>query len=219
VLVVDDHRTFAEALAMAIGLDGGFEVHIAVSGTQAVEVSAREHPDVVLMDVQMPGMDGFQTIRRIRETHAGATILVLSSHDEDLVKARALEAGAVGHMSKDTPLVELPELIRRAHAGELLMDPEEIGRLLRIMHHRRHQDATERQRAGRLSPRQAQILQLIADGIRPRQIAEQLNLTMPTLRTHVQNILTRLAVHTKMEAVAVAVRHGKIRPVSGGSGF
>jgi DNA-binding NarL/FixJ family response regulator len=210
VLVVDDHRTFAEALALAIGLQKGFDITVAASGDEAVRAAGRDRPDVVLMDIQMPGMDGIEAIRRIRETHPGALVLVLSAHDEDLIKARAIEAGAIGHIPKDTPLTELPEYIRRAHRGDLLLDQYEINRLLRLLHHRRHQESTERQRANRLSPRQLQVLQMIAEGAKNNEIAERLGTSPLTVRTHVQNILMRLGVHTKLEAVALGIRHGKV---------
>jgi DNA-binding NarL/FixJ family response regulator len=210
VLVVDDHRTFAEALALAIGLEKGFDVRVAASGNEAVQAAELERPDVVLMDSQMPGMDGIEAIRRVREIHSGALVLVLSAHDEDLMKARAIEAGAVGHIPKETPLSDVPEYIRRAHRGDILIEQHEIHRLLRMLHHRRHQESTERQRANRLSPRQLQILQMIAEGATNHEIAGRLGTSPLTVRTHVQNILMRLAVHTKLEAVAMGIRHGKV---------
>ncbi|HEX2068891.1 MAG TPA: response regulator transcription factor [Actinomycetota bacterium] len=121
-----------------------------------------------------------------------------------------MEAGAVGYLTKITSLEELPELLRRASRGESLLEDEEAERLLRYLRHRRHQESTERQRANRLTPRQIEILQHMADGVPVQEIAKQLNMSPYTLRTHVQNILTRLGVHTKLEALAVAIRHGKI---------
>src|SRR2546423_15690268 len=91
VLVVDDHRTFAEALAMAIGLEKDMVVRVAWSGLEALQMVERDHPDVILVDLQMPGLSGIQTIRRIRELHADASVMVISAHDDDLSKARSLE--------------------------------------------------------------------------------------------------------------------------------
>jgi DNA-binding NarL/FixJ family response regulator len=210
VLVVDDHRTFAEALAMAIGLEKDMVARVAWSGLEALQMVERDRPDVVLVDLQMPGLSGIETIRRIRELHGDASIVVISAHDDDLDKARSVEAGALGFLSKLTPLSELPGMIRRTRSGEPLLEPAEGARLLRLLRHRRHQLSTERQRANRLTPRQIQILQMLSDGVPVSRLAESLEMTPATLRTHVQNILTRLAVHTKVEAVAVAIRHGKI---------
>jgi DNA-binding NarL/FixJ family response regulator len=210
VLVVDDHRTFAEALAIAVGMDPDIDASAAWSGLQAQEIVASRRPDVVLMDVEMPGLGGTETIRRIREIHPRARVIAVSAHDDDLSKGRAIEAGAIGYLSKLMPIAELPDIVRRAHAGAAIIEPEEAERLLRHLRHRRHQIATERQRANRLTPRQVQILQLLSDGVSSPDVAEQLNLQPSTLRTHVQNILMRLGVHSKVEAVAVAMRHGKI---------
>jgi two-component system nitrate/nitrite response regulator NarL len=210
VLVVDDHRTFAEALALAVGLERGLVAHVAASGPEAVEAAHRWRPDVVLMDIEMPGMDGLAAIRRVREAHSSARIIVLSVHDDDLVKAQAVEAGAVGYVSKLTPLSEVPQLVRRAHRGDAILDQQEVARLMRLLRHRRHQESTERQRANRLTSRQIEILRLVAEGVPGQEIARRLNMSPLTVRTHVQNILTRLGVHTKLEAVALAMRHGKI---------
>jgi two-component system nitrate/nitrite response regulator NarL len=214
VLVVDDHRTFAEALALAVRLERDMEAEVASTGGDAVDIAEREHPNVVLLDMEMPGMGGIETIRRMRETHPDAKVVVLSAHEDDLVKARAVEAGAIGYVSKFTPLTDLPDLVRKAHRGEPILDKQERSRLLRHLRHRRHQEATERQRVNRLTPRQTEILQLLAEGIPASEIAGRLGMSPLTMRTHVQNILTRLGVHTKLEAMALAIRHGKVKTSS-----
>jgi DNA-binding NarL/FixJ family response regulator len=207
---VDDHRTFAEALALAVGLERDLVARVAASGPEAVETVARTRPDVILMDMEMPGMDGVRAIRRVREAHHGTRVVVLSVHDDDLVKARAVEAGAVGYVSKLTPLSEVPDVVRRAHRGEPIIESREASRLMRVLRHRRHQESTERQRANRLTARQIEVLRLVAEGVPGHEIARRLKVSPLTVRTHVQNILTRLGVHTKPEAVALAIRHGKI---------
>ncbi|HEV8421156.1 MAG TPA: response regulator transcription factor [Actinomycetota bacterium] len=214
ILVVDDHRTFAEALALAVRLERDMEAWVAANGADAVEIVRRERPHVVLLDMEMPGMGGVETIRRLLEVEPETKIVVLSAHDDDLVKARAVEAGAIGYVSKITPLTDLPDLVRRAHRGEPILDTQERSRLLRHLRHRRHQEATERQRVNRLTPRQTEILQMLAEGVPPSEIAGRLGMSPLTLRTHVQNILTRLGVHTKLEAMALAIRHGKVKAVS-----
>jgi two-component system, NarL family, response regulator DevR len=210
VLVVDDQRTFAEALAAALRLEEDLLARVAGSGEEAMQMIGVERPDVVLLDVQMPGMSGIEVIRKLREAQPDVSVVMLSGHEDDLLRASAMEAGAVGYLSKLAPLADLPEAVRKASRGEALMDPEEMLRLERYLRHRRHQEATERQRTGRLTPRQTEILQLLADGVPVATIAERLGMSRLTLRTHVQNILTRLGVHTKTEAVTVAIRHGKI---------
>jgi DNA-binding NarL/FixJ family response regulator len=210
VLVVDDQRTFAEALAAALRLETDLIVQVAGSADEALRAVGVEPPDVVLLDVQMPGTNGIDVIRSLVEARPGVKVVMLSGHEDDLLRASAMEAGAVGYLSKLAPLADLPEAVRKASRGEALMDHEELLRLERYLRHRRHQDETERQRTGRLTPRQTEILQLLADGVPVATIAERLGMSRLTLRTHVQNILTRLGVHTKTEAVTVAIRHGRI---------
>jgi DNA-binding NarL/FixJ family response regulator len=214
VLVVDDHRTFAEALALAVRLERDMEAQVASTGADAVVMVERNPPHVILLDMEMPGMGGIETIRRLREAQPEAKVVVLSAHEDDLIKARAVEAGAIGYISKFTPLTELPDTVRMAHKGEPLLDKQERSRLLRHLRHRRHQEATERQRVNRLTPRQTQILQMLAQGIPTSEVAGKLGMSPLTLRTHVQNILTRLGVHTKLEAMALAIRHGKVKATS-----
>jgi two-component system nitrate/nitrite response regulator NarL len=214
ILVVDDHRTFAEALALAVRLERDMEAWVAACGADAIEIARRERPHIVLLDMEMPGMGGVETIRRLLEVYPETKVVVLSAHDDDLVKARAVEAGAIGYVSKVTPLTELPDLVRKANRGEAILDAQERSRLLRHLRHRRHQEATERQRVNRLTPRQTEILQMLAEGIPTTEIAGKLGVSPLTLRTHVQNILTRLGVHTKLEAMALAIRHGKVKAVS-----
>jgi DNA-binding NarL/FixJ family response regulator len=211
VLVVDDQRTFAEALTIAVGLEQDLSVHVVSTGEDAIATAGRERPDVVLMDVEMPGVGGIEATRRILEADPDTKVIVLSSHDEDLVKARAVEAGAVGFLSKFSPMEEVAEAVRRAYQQESLMEQHEKNRLYQRLRHQRHQEATERQRANRLTPRQIEIMQLMAEGASMREIGERLHVSPATLRTHVQNILTRLGVHTKVEALALAIRQDKVR--------
>jgi DNA-binding NarL/FixJ family response regulator len=126
------------------------------------------------------------------------------------VLAKAVEAGASGFLSKETALSEIVGSVRLAYQGETLMEPEEVRRVLRHLRHRRTQEADEKQRVDRLTPRETEILQLMAQGLPTDEIAAQLGVSPYTLRTHVQNILTKLGVHSKLEALAFAIRHGKV---------
>jgi DNA-binding NarL/FixJ family response regulator len=210
-LVVDDHRTFGEA--MRIALDQEKDVHVvgvATSGADGVALAEEHRPHVVLMDIEMPGMDGIEAIRRIKENAPEARVVVVSAHQGELVLARAVEAGASGYLSKETALSEIVGSVRLAYQGEPLMPPDEVRRVLRHLRHRRTQEASEQQRVDRLTPRETEILQLMAQGMPTDDIAEHLSVSPYTLRTHVQNILTKLGVHSKLEALAFAIRHGKV---------
>ena len=211
VLIVDDQRTFGEALSLALAKEKDLEIlEVVTDGETAVRVTDVEHPDVVLMDLGMPGMDGIEATRRIVEEDPQARVIVLTGHVGDLTTARAVQAGAAGCLDKTEAVTDLAGAVRRAHAGESLMDPDEVEASLRRLRHRRTQEASIEQRLERLTPREIEILQLIADGVASDQIAPTLGVSPHTLRTHLQNVLTKLKVHSKLDAVVLAIRHGKI---------
>ena len=210
-LVVDDHRTFGEAMRIALDQEKDVQVvGVATSGIEGVALAEEHRPHVVLMDIEMPGMDGIEAIRRIKENAPEARVVVVSAHQGELVLARAVEAGASGYLSKETALSEIVGSVRLAFQGEPLMPPDEVRRVLRHLRHRRTQEASEQQRVDRLTPRETEILQLMAQGMPTDDIAEHLSVSPYTLRTHVQNILKKLGVHSKLEALAFAIRHGKV---------
>jgi DNA-binding NarL/FixJ family response regulator len=210
VLVVDDHATFAESLARVLSLEPDLRARIARSGIEAERAVEEAVPDVVLMDVSLPGADGIEVTSRLLREHPGLPIVILSAHDDDPLRARAAAAGVRGYLSKFEPLDRVFEAIREVRAGRALMDRSDEARLRLQGKRRRIPHATERQRSERLSAREREILQLMADGFEPREISQQLGITPATLRTHVQNILTKLGVHSKTQAVLLAVRQGRV---------
>src|SRR2546425_1773680 len=171
VLIADDHRVFAEALAIAVRQDPDIRADVATSGQAAIEAAARLKPEIVLMDVEMPGMDGLVAIRRIHSVAPEASVIVVSAHDEDLIQARAIDAGAAGFIPKLSAMSEVSRAIRLVHEGSPLIEQQEMTRLLRVLRHRRRQESTERQRGGRLTPRQLPILQMLAEGLGPKSIS------------------------------------------------
>jgi DNA-binding NarL/FixJ family response regulator len=214
VLIVDDERTFGEALELALRHEEDLEVvHVAVDGEEAVRALDAHHPDVVLMDVAMPGMSGIEVTRRIKDENPDAQVLILSGHQDPLLLARAVQAGALGLLRKTEAVVNVASSVRRAYRGEPLHDEGEVRTALRRLRHRRDKDADARQRLERLTPRETQILERMATGATPEQIAETLGMSPHTLRTHTQNILTKLGVHSKMEALVIAIRHGAVATV------
>ena len=211
VLIVDDHRTFAEALRIAIGLERDLEVvGVEYDAMGAVRTATSTLPDVVLMDLEMPGASGIDATRGVLAASPSSRVIALTAHQEDLVRARVLEAGAIGILSKSDEITDIPPAVRRAHVGDALLRDDESRRLLRFLRHRRSQEAAEGQLVDRLTPRETEILQAMADGLSPGGIAPQLGVSPATLRTHVQNVLTKLRVHSKVEALALAIRHGKV---------
>jgi DNA-binding NarL/FixJ family response regulator len=214
VLIVDDERTFGEALELALEREEDLRiVEVAVDGMEAVQAADRYRPDVVLMDVAMPGMGGIEAARRIKEADPQARIVMLSGHDDDYLLARAVQAGATGLLRKTEAVMNIASTVRRAHRGEALHAPDEVEGALRRLRHRRDKDDDGARRLDRLTPREVQILGLMAEGRTPEEVTTTLGMSPNTLRTHMQNVLTKLGVHSKMEALVLAIRHGKVHTV------
>jgi DNA-binding NarL/FixJ family response regulator len=212
VLIVDDQRTFGEALQLALSKEKDMDVvDVVTDGDAAIEAANEYRPDVILMDVAMPGMSGIEATRRIKDAEPEAQILILSGYEDDLLLARAMQAGALGLLRKTEAVVDVARSVRRAHSGEALHDSTEVEGALRRLRHRRDQDSTVEQRLARLTPRELEILQAMARGLPPEVIAQQLKMSPHTLRTHTQNIITKLGVHSKLEALVLAIRHGRVQ--------
>jgi DNA-binding NarL/FixJ family response regulator len=212
VVIADDHRSFGEALQIALDKEQDLAViEIVTDGNEAVRAATSGHPDVVLMDLQMPGIDGIEATKRIRDEGVDSAVIILTGDEDDVGLARAVQAGAKGVLRKTEPVLDLASAIRRAHRGEPLHQVAEVESSLRRLRRRRTSDADLERRLARLTPREIQILQRMADGHGPERIAEELEMSRHTLRTHTQNILTKLGVHSKIEAVVAAIRFGTVR--------
>ena len=211
VIIVDDHRAFGEALAVALDKEDDLEVIVvAVDGESAADEAEARQPDVVLVDLQMPGMDGLETSRRIRAVSKETAVVVLTGSDDELALGRAIQAGAHGFLRKTAAVQDLAEAVRAAHRGEPLNAHDEVEFALRRLRRLRARDDDIDQRFDRLTRRELQILQLLADGKAPDEIAAELGVSRNTLRTHIQNILMKLGVHSKLDAIVAAIRHGRV---------
>jgi len=214
VLIVDDHRSFGEALAVALGKEGDLEVlPVTVDGVSAAKAAAEHQPDVALVDLQMPGIDGFETSRRIKAASPRTTVIILTGADDELALGRAIQAGAHGFLRKTIAVQELAEAVRSAERGDPVNDRDEIEFALRRLRRLRASDDDIAHRFDRLTPRELQILQLLADGKTPDDMAAELEVSRNTLRTHIQNILMKLGVHSKLDAIVAAIRHGRVSTV------
>ena len=215
IIIADDHRSFGEALEIALDREDDLRViEVVTSGGAAIETTLSKHPDVVLIDLQMPGVSGIEAARKIHEENVGAAVIILSGQeDEEVGLARAIQAGARGVMSKTEAVGGLAEAIRRAYRGEPLHTSAEVEEAMRKLRRRRVHDGDLAQRIERLTPRELEILQRMANGDSPEQIAEDLHMSRHTLRTHTQNVLTKLGVHSKLEAIVAAIRYGKVRTI------
>jgi DNA-binding NarL/FixJ family response regulator len=213
VLIVDDHRTFGEALELAFSRESDLEVvEVVTDPARIADATARHRPDVVLLDLDLPGMDGARATRRIRAEHPGVRVIVLSGQDDPVALARALQAGASGCILRSHGVLDLAEAVRRASRGEPIHDEVVVEESLRHLRRRRSRDDELERRVERLTPRELQVLQEVAAGRGNDEIARTLGMSRNTVRTHLQNILTKLGVHSKLEALLVAIRYGKVRP-------
>ncbi|MGZ8566053.1 MAG: response regulator [Actinomycetota bacterium] len=215
LLICDDHKILTDALATMVGLDDGFTliappVHTA---EEAIALAQEHLPDVVLMDIvfKSGGMGGIEATRMIKEGSPSTKVVVMTAHDDDRLLVEAVEAGASGFLSKDEPAEDVLAAAKAAADGEVLIDPVTLTRLLAQVAREREEQRDAMRLLGDLTEREREILQLLAQGMRNDDIAKQLYISPQTVQTHVRNILGKLRVHSKLEAVAFAVRHGAIQ--------
>jgi len=208
LLIVDDHKVVRNGLQVFISLYDDIEVvGEARNGQQAVEQCATHQPDVVLMDMVMPVMDGPTATRLIREQFPKVQVVALTSFDEEEIVQRAIEAGAVGYLYKDVEEDELIDAIRSAREGRPVLAPEAMKALMD-----RTVAPVESPAVEPLTKREREVLSLVAQGMTNPQIAEQLVISTSTVQFHVHNILSKLGVGTRTEAVAMAIQSKLIEP-------
>ncbi len=209
-LIVDDHALFRRGLEIVLVTEPDIEVvGQAGDGAEAVEKAAEAVPDVVLMDVRMPRSSGIQACRAIKEVAPSAKIVILTMSDEEEDLFEAIRAGANGYLLKDIPLHEVAEAVRAVHGGQSLISPSMAGKLLTefaTLARRDTEEAPQQVPAPKLTDREMQVLKLVARGMNNRDIAKELFISDNTVKNHVRNILEKLQIHSRMEAVMVAVR-------------
>ncbi len=206
VLVVDDHAVVREGLRALLELQEGIEVVAeAADGREAVETAIRLRPDVILMDLVMPRLDGVAAMRELRVSVPQARAIVLTSFlDEDKLLP-ALRSGAAGYLLKNARPEELVRAVRAAHAGEALLDPVVAARLVETL----AADGGE-EPLDRLTPREREVLVLIGRGFPNKRIALELGLAEKTVKTHVGHVLAKLGVTDRTQAAVLAVRAGLV---------
>ncbi len=200
VMVVDDHAMIRKGLAAFLKIKADLElVGEASNGQQALCVCEQTRPDIVLMDLVMPEMDGVATTQAIRERWPEIRVIALTSFQKKELVQRALQAGAISYLMKDVSVDELAEAIRAAHAGKPTLAPEATQALIQNASQPPSPDYN-------LTPREQEVLILMVDGLNNPAIAERLHISRSTARAHVSNILSKLGVSNRAEAIALALR-------------
>ncbi len=213
LLICDDHKVLTDALAMVVGLDPDLTmiadpVHTA---EEAILICAEHLPDVVLMDIVFKGgMSGIDATRAIKAASPATKVVIMTAHDDERLLVEAVEAGASGFLGKNEAAEELLSAAKAAAEGEVLIDPATLTRLLHSVALEREERRDALNLLGDLTEREKEILQLLAEGMRNDGIAAKLFISPQTVQTHIRNILGKLRVHSKLEAVAFGVRHGVI---------
>jgi NarL family two-component system response regulator LiaR len=207
VIICDDQAIVRDGLAMLLKLEPDINVvGTAEEGATAVEMVARERPDLVLMDLKMPVMNGVEATRQIKTRYPEVKVLVLTTYDDDEWVFDAIRAGASGYLLKDTPRDELVKAIRGTVAGRTFLDPSVAGKVLEQVSSHQTQPATLI--TSKLTEREIEILRLIARGLSNADISGRLFLSEGTVRNHVSAILAKLGVSDRTQAAVIAIQHG-----------
>lgn len=207
VLLADDHQLLRQALRRAMEDAGLTVVGEAGDGEEAVRLAQTLHPDVVVMDVTMPVLDGVEATRRLHRALPELPIVVLTMHGEAALRREAIEAGAAGFLTKDSSMQEVIKLVLQAAGGEVALSPELASTILDEM----RSDRPERPAASPLTKREEEVLQLIADGCSTTEVAKQLFISGKTVKNHLASIYEKLDARDRTQAVLSAVKIGIVR--------
>jgi NarL family two-component system response regulator LiaR len=207
ILICDDQAIVREGLEMMLKLEKDIEVvGIAGDGAAAVEIAGQKKPDMVLMDLKMPVMNGVEATRQIRTKYPEIKVLVLTTYADDEWVFDAIQAGASGYLLKDTPRDEVIKAIKGTLSGKTYIDPAVAGKVLRQASSHQTQPATNI--TSQLTDRETEVLRLIARGFSNKDISERLFLSEGTIRNHVSSILAKLGVSDRTQAAVIAIQHG-----------
>ncbi len=207
VLICDDQAIIREGIELLLRLENDIEVvGTAANGHEGIQMAEQHQPDLVLMDLKMPGMNGIEATHRLSRQFPEMKVLVLTTFDEDEWLFDALRAGAAGYLLKDTPRADLVKAIRGTVAGKTYMDPAIAGRIVEQAIEQAAQPPTLI--TDSLTERELAVLQLLATGLSNEDIARQLHITKGTVRNHISAIYRKLEVNDRTQAALIAIRHG-----------
>ena len=211
VLLADDHTVLRQALARVLGTRPDIEVvGEAATGTEVVKLAQELAPDVVLMDITMPDMDGITATSHIRDLGLPMAVLILTVHDRDEYLFQALRAGALGYVLKETDLDEVLTAVRKVAEGNVYIQPAMASKLVADFLQREHTETGDVSPRNNLSARENEVLHLIAAGYTTAQIGKELDISPNTVRTHRDHIMEKLDLHNKASLIRYAVNHGLI---------
>jgi two-component system, NarL family, response regulator DegU len=210
VLLADDHQMLRQAVRRALEDAGIDVVGEAGDGDQAVMLTETLRPDVVLMDVSMPVLDGIEAARRIAASGSASKVLVLTMHDEDALRAKALRAGAAGFLTKDCELKEVVDAVRAVASGEMLLSPE-IAQAILAQFPEEPVDAETTDNNGPLTRREKEVLQAVADGRSTTEIGRELFISVKTVKNHLASIYAKLDARDRTQAVISGMRLGIVQ--------
>ena len=212
VMVVDDQALVREGIASLLAIQPGIQVVVtAENGRLAVETALEQNPDVILMDIRMPEMDGIETAVQILAEKPDAVILMLTTLEDDEYIVKSLQAGAIGYLLKDMPAADLAQAVRMAHLGIYQLSPSVAGRLVKLTDTQEKNIAAAdeySERIAELTPRELDVLRLIATGATNREIAQKLFLSEGTVKNIVSRIFSCLGVRDRVKAAVIAIHHG-----------
>lgn len=205
ILIVDDHPVVRDGLVAILSTQTDFDiVGEAGSGSEAIRLAGELDPDIVLLDLEMPGLDGVAALQQMRVAHPGRRVIVFTAFDSDERIVEALRAGAQGYLLKGVPRQELFDAIRVVHGGESLLQPIVASKLLH------HITQPPPPTLDALTPREQEVLNLLATGLQNKEISLQLNISERTVKFHVSSLLSKLGAGNRTEAVAIAAQHNLV---------
>jgi DNA-binding NarL/FixJ family response regulator len=211
ILIVDDHPVVRDGLVAILGTQPDFEITgEAASGEEALGIFQKRQPDVVLLDLEMPGMDGVEVIQRLREARPQVKIVVFTAFDTDERILSALQAGAKGYLLKGAPRAELFEAIRIVHQGGSLLQPVVASRLLDQIAAPEGGPGSGAEAVEELTPREREVLALLVKGKQNKEIAAELTIAERTVKFHISSIFGKLGAGNRTEAVTTAIQQGLV---------
>lgn len=215
-MLVEARSLFREALRTVMDSEPDLKIVAeAAGGAKAVATADRVRPDVAFVEVGLSETDGIEVARRIRDRVPGCRVLILADEEEPVLLLRAVEAGASGFLTKDCPLADFVGSARAIHRGEVVIPPRMLGGLLSHLIRRRREQDVAMQLLSRLTPREREVLSLLASGATNEAIAQQLVISPETARTHVHNLLGKLDVHSRLQAAAFVLQNGLLEHLAG----